>query len=125
MKKDKKDSKIDYDFENDTLFVFPKSRIPKEYNISEHIDDFILDFDSNKNLIGIEILNASKVFKLTKIQLTNIVNWDFTIDINERIIKIDVNMKFEMRNKFTQNIFSIEKINEDMLSPTHANLAIC
>ncbi len=123
--KDKKESKLDYDFENDTLFIFPRTRNPEKYNISEHIDDFILDFDDKKNVIGIEILNASKVLKLAKTKLMNITNWNFTIIIDEKTIKIDINMKFQMRNNFFQNVVSIEKINEDMLSPTHANLAIC
>lgn len=52
--------KFDYDSENDSLFLYdPKSKS----KASIEMDDFIIDFNSKKELSGLEMLNASKFFK--------------------------------------------------------------
>ncbi|MDD5086675.1 MAG: DUF2283 domain-containing protein [Candidatus Nanoarchaeia archaeon] len=51
---------FDYDFENDSLFLFdPKSKS----KASIELDDFIIDFNSHKEVSAIELLNASSFFK--------------------------------------------------------------
>jgi len=51
---------FDYDFENDSLFLFdPKSKS----KASIELDDFIIDFNKHKEISGIELLNASSFFK--------------------------------------------------------------
>lgn len=51
---------FDYDLENDDLFLFnPKSKSKG----SVEMGDLILDFNSQKELVGIEIINASKFMK--------------------------------------------------------------
>jgi uncharacterized protein YuzE len=44
---------IDHDKENHNLFI----RWGENYAISEDYGDYILDYDENKNIIGIELLN--------------------------------------------------------------------
>ena len=52
--------KFDYDFENDSLFLFdPKSKS----KASVELDDFIIDFNNKKEVSGFELLNASNFFK--------------------------------------------------------------
>jgi len=47
--------RVDYDYENDSLFLYrAKSKGSVE------LGNIILDFDANKELVGIEILGASK-----------------------------------------------------------------
>ena len=51
---------FDYDFDNDSLFLYdPKSKS----KASIELEDFIIDFNSKKEVSGIELLNASKFFK--------------------------------------------------------------
>ncbi|MBI4163342.1 MAG: DUF2283 domain-containing protein [Candidatus Aenigmarchaeota archaeon] len=55
--------KVTYDKEADAAFIYLKEKIEKGEvkNTISMNDNIILDFDSNKKLIGIEILSASKV----------------------------------------------------------------
>ena len=126
MEKNKENiAKFDYDFENDSLFIFPNSRKPEEYGISECIDEnFILDFNKEKKLIGLEILSASERLGIPKSYLKNISKWNITINIDEKNIKIDIKLEFKLRNKLNEKELSIEKINEDMLTPSFTNLAM-
>lgn len=51
---------FDYDFENDSLFLFnPESKS----KASVELDNFIIDFNTHKEVCAIEILNASDFFK--------------------------------------------------------------
>ena len=55
--------KVTYDKEADAAYIYMKDRIGKgevKSTISMN-ENIILDFDSNKKLIGIEILCASRV----------------------------------------------------------------
>lgn len=50
----------DYDTDNDDLFLFnPKSRS----RASVELGNIIFDFNSRKNLVGIQLMNASKLLK--------------------------------------------------------------
>ena len=51
---------FDYDSENDDLFLYdPKTKS----KASIEIDDFIIDFNSKKELCAIELLHATEFFK--------------------------------------------------------------
>ena len=52
--------KFDYDKENDDLFIHRRDSKSKG---SIEFGDLVLDFNSKKQLVGIEILNASKFLK--------------------------------------------------------------
>jgi uncharacterized protein YuzE len=57
--------KLEYDKEADAAYIYLKYPI-KEGEVkttTELSDDIILDFDSKKKLIGVEILNASKMLE--------------------------------------------------------------
>ncbi len=126
MKKSEvKIAKFDYDFETDSVFIFPQSRKPEDYGISECLDDnFILDFNKEKKLIGLEILFLSERLNLPKSYLKNISKWNITINIDEKNIKINIKLEFKLRNKLNEKELSIQKINEDMLTPSFTNLAM-
>ncbi len=55
--------KVTYDKEADAAYIYLKDKIEKGEvkNTISMNENIILDFDSNKKLIGIEILSASKV----------------------------------------------------------------
>ncbi len=62
--------KITYDKEADSAYIYLKEKIEKgevksTLSMNENI---ILDFDSNKKLIGIEILSASTVVPKTAVK---------------------------------------------------------
>lgn len=48
---------VDYDEENKTLFI----RWGEDFCISEGYDNYILDFDTDHNVIGVELLHFDKL----------------------------------------------------------------
>lgn len=52
-----KKMKLDYDFENDILYMYGGEKAKD----SIQIDDFVIDFSSDDKIVAIEILNASKI----------------------------------------------------------------
>jgi uncharacterized protein YuzE len=54
--------KVNYDKEADAAYIYLKKISPGEVKHTIELDrNIILDFDSQKKLVGIEILSASKV----------------------------------------------------------------
>jgi len=69
---------MDYDAEEDSFFIYSKDRHVKG---SVDFGDFMLDFDDNGNVAGIEILNASTVLEglgVTKEMLSTAIKAGFT-----------------------------------------------
>lgn len=107
--------KSDYDKENDDLFLYnPKSKS----RASIEIGDIILDFDKNKTLSAIEIMNATKFIKsfliddkitIDKESLANLITCrvDTKVQDNLLLVKIVLLMKF---NKQIPLVLSIPRI---------------
>lgn len=65
----KKSVMFDYDFEADSLFFHKKDSKTK---CSVQVGDIVLDFGSKNEVVGSEILNASKTLNTSKDVLTEI-----------------------------------------------------
>jgi len=52
--------KYDYDSENNSLYLYDPNSKTKA---SVEMDDFIIDFNTKKEISGIELLNATEFFK--------------------------------------------------------------
>jgi len=97
--------KFDYDKENDDLFLYsPKTKS----TASVEIGDIVLDFNKNKGLSAIEIMNATKFLRLAvsddtitinKDTLDNIVSCkvDAKADNNFLFIKLLLLMKYKQK----------------------------
>jgi uncharacterized protein YuzE len=96
-------SKFDYDFENDTIFFYGTD---KKYKTSIDIDDIILDVGEDNSAIAIEILDASKKFKVPKSDLSNILHFNAEISVSKETIKVIMKLVIKKRNglvnKFTE-----------------------
>tara|TARA_Y100000310_G_scaffold289971_1_gene316796 strand:+ start:2968 stop:3330 length:363 start_codon:yes stop_codon:yes gene_type:complete len=88
--------KFDYDFENDDLFLYDPNSKSKA---SIEIDDLIIDYNKNKEVSGIELLNASSFFKVLS-------SADFLVD--KEILKSIQDCKVEIIPK--SNFFMIKFI---------------
>ena len=87
-----KEFRFSYDKENDDLFVY-LSNAKSEGSVE--VGNFILDFDKKENLVAIQILEASKVFKKIMSKIIEISKIkQFRADIinfrNMVMIKIEV-----------------------------------
>ncbi|MEM5790968.1 MAG: DUF2283 domain-containing protein [Candidatus Aenigmatarchaeota archaeon] len=62
-----KEAKVDYDRENDILWVYTGEKV----NDSLEIDNFVIDFSQENKIVGIEIFKTSEILsKLTQIKIS-------------------------------------------------------
>jgi len=61
----------------------------------------ILDFDKNCIPVSLEILAASKIFKVNKDLFNNLKKTDMTIEITEELIKVEVELEFNVQSKIS------------------------
>ena len=66
-------AKVDYDAEFDILYISKGERIAFSIPL---LDNFILDVNHAHKIVGLEILNASKVLKMSRKELENIIRAD-------------------------------------------------
>jgi len=70
-----KEAKIDYDEENDVLYVYSGEKVKD----SLEIDNFVLDFSADNKVVGVEIFDASSFLsklnnlEVKKENLSNII----------------------------------------------------
>jgi len=92
---------FEYDYENDILFFHQEKDY--KYEFSDPLTEFfIIDFNKNKIPIGLEILDASKLFKVKKYLLNNIKEGNLKISINKKEIIVNLILSTEIHNKSTQ-----------------------
>ena len=96
-----------YDFSNDILMFKVKDR---DYKISAEFQNFVADIDIEGFVTGIRIFDASKVFRIDKFTLKNIVTWGFETVVESGMITIRLTFASKVRNKevpienFTQQL---------------------
>ena len=62
-----KDAKIDFDYENDILYLYTGEKVKN----SLQIEDFVIDFSQDNKIVAIEILDASKILsELSQVDVT-------------------------------------------------------
>ena len=118
-----KNLKYDYDFENDSLFLYWGNG---DYDTSEFFDNSIaVDFNKDKAPIGIEIFKASLKFHTKKTNLQNITNGFVKISIGEKEIKFSINLSIELHSKLMPiKPINIIKCNDLNIPNTETSLAI-
>jgi len=85
--------KFSYSKDSDILYIGVKNS--KKIQGSAEVGDFILDFTHDGELVGLEILNASKnIMKITKRLLSQINKIDFAVKYNSNHISIGILMFF-------------------------------
>jgi len=90
------EGEMDYDYVNDILFFKVKDR---EYSFSIEFQNMVIDVDEEKFVVGIQIFNASKFLRISKINLREIPKWQFKAKIEEGFIELRLNYQLRIRNK--------------------------
>jgi len=75
---------IDYDKENDSVFLYKRGNVKGSIDIG----DFIVDLSPTGKILGIEILDASKNFKVSKDLLSNIKKASLNVIYRRDVIQI-------------------------------------
>jgi|WetSurMetagenome_2_1015567.scaffolds.fasta_scaffold972654_1 uncharacterized protein YuzE len=90
-----------YDFETDSLYFRDKS---VNYQSSIDMGDLILDMGTDGLPIGVELLNASKNFNISKFVMKGIEGFNSTIDISETEIKVTIKAFVKLRNTKVEKV---------------------
>ena len=122
MKKDKSEkAKGGYDFEED---IFSARPLKRRYDSSVQIGNFIFDIDKKGKINGFEILNASKLFGIPKLFLKNMISGKMDIEVNEKFIRVEINIKSLIRNAHRSSALSVERVRPEFIQPAELKLAI-
>ena len=85
-----------YDYKNDLLSFKIKER---EYSKSLDFGNLIMDIDKEGFITGLRVFDASKVFRLSKIALKNLKQFEFHTSVEDKVIKIQLRFTSVLRNK--------------------------
>jgi len=90
-----KENMLDYDKENDILFVHRKD-IKTKGSVEVMGGDIVIDFSKNKEVVGIEIMNASQLLKnfdITKGMLSQAIAGDIRVSQQRNILFLTIVLK--------------------------------
>lgn len=119
--KKKMKAKVNYYFEDDIFSGMPLNR---DYDSSIQIGGFIFDLDHKGRIVGVEILNASKVFGIPRIFLNNMEGGRIIIEVDEKFIKLSISVKTLVRNSHKNSVLNVERARPDFIRPSEMSLAI-
>lgn len=104
----KYDLEYDYDMETDALGAV----IEKDYEYAHSVESnrAIFDLNNNGEVVGLEILDASKIFKIEKKQLVN-PKIEVMVNTTEDLIKIYIVFDFQNNERRFLNEKIINKEN--------------
>ncbi len=84
-----------YDYRNDILLFKIRDR---NYIISIEFDNFIVDIDEEGFITGLRIFDASQVFKLSKVVLSNLRSFEFHTRAENGVISVQLRFNCVLRN---------------------------
>jgi uncharacterized protein YuzE len=113
-------SHFDYDSLNDSFYVYPQER---NYESSLLMGDLVLDINESRDIVGIEILNASEKFGLNKYEFLSPVKLRASIRVEGDEMHIDLKFTYNKRNHHIVKSLSVASVNDMDLSPGTTTLA--
>ena len=107
---------LDYNYDSSCDVLVVKVKRDFTYAKTVEMDEgVLLDFDINNVPISLEILDASKIFKVPKGSLNNPSSFNMKVCVNDDSIKIDVRMRL-------LNEYHHENTKLDSLVNNYANI---
>ncbi|HEA46531.1 MAG TPA: DUF2283 domain-containing protein [Candidatus Pacearchaeota archaeon] len=91
-----KPGEYDYDLRNDIFFFKVKDR---EYSHSVELNNFVIDFDEEDFIVGLQIFHASEFFKLAKEVLRQVKGFKMNAKIDGGEIQVNLGFMSVQRNK--------------------------
>lgn len=93
-------AKVDYDNENDSLFVYTD----KKANDSVELGNYVIDFDREDKVSGVEIFDISKMLNLSghSFDLENIKEAKLSASLEKNCIYLLILLKILINNKIVE-----------------------
>lgn len=120
MKIEKQKAKVVYDFAEDIFFARP---IKRKYDSSMQIGNFIFDLNKKNNIVGFEILHASKLFGVPKLFLHDIKKGNIQINVSGKFILVQAQIQSLIRNSMKTSSLSVERIKPEYVNESNLQLA--
>ncbi|MBI4117030.1 DUF2283 domain-containing protein [Candidatus Pacearchaeota archaeon] len=109
------EGEMNYDFINDIIFFKVKNR---EYDFSIEFQNMVIDVDEEKFIVGIQLFEASKFLRMSKVNLREIPRWQFKARIDKGIIELRLDYQLKVRNKiFEKNPIIVQENKSGLPSP--------
>jgi len=106
---------MDYDYINDILFFKVKDR---EYGFSLEFQNMVIDVDTERFIVGIQIFDASAFLGIDKIDLRAIPKWQFKARVDQGVIELRLFYQIVIRNKtIEKNPIIIQQNTTNLPSP--------
>ncbi|MBD3361264.1 DUF2283 domain-containing protein [Candidatus Woesearchaeota archaeon] len=109
-----------YDYKHDILTFKMQNR---NYKKSIEFQNFVIDIDEKNYITGIRILDASKVFKIDKYILKNIIKGQFKAEVKNKIITITLNFVSKKRNKLVNLFDTKQNYVQQIIAPATQNIS--
>ena len=104
----------------DIFFARPVNR---KYDSSVQIGNFIFDLNKQNRIIGFEILDASKLFGVSKIFLHNYKNVKIEIKVSDKFILVQAQIQSLVRNSMKTSSLSVERVRPEYINESNLQLA--
>jgi hypothetical protein len=85
-----------YDYAHDILLFKIKNR---DYKRSVDFGNIIVDVDTEGFITGLRVIDASKVFGMSKIALKNVKEFGFDTRVEDKVVHIQLRFSAVLRNK--------------------------
>lgn len=85
-----------YDYRNDILLFKIKNR---DYAMSIEFENLVVDIDKEGFITGLRVFDASQIFKLSKLALSNVKGFEFNSKVEDKVITIQLRFTSVLRNK--------------------------
>jgi len=106
---------MDYDYVNDILFFKVSER---EYAFSVEFQKMVIEIDEENFIVGIQIFEASKFLRMSKVNLREIPRWKFNAKLDNNTIEIRLDYQLKVRNRiFEKNPIIIQENKSESLKP--------
>ena len=111
---------VDYDYKNDILFFKVKDR---EYTRSLEFEDIVLDVDKEGFITGIQLFDASRLFRADKDALMKVRRWEFNTKVEENVITLQ--LMFEMVKRKKVIVEQGQNLVREATSPLNDSEVLC
>jgi len=109
-----------YDYKYD-IFTFKMK--DRNYSKSIEFQNFAIDIDEEKFVTGIRVFDASKVFKIDKYVLKNIIKGHFKANVENKIITITINFIGRQRNRLINILNRTQDYTQQIITPVSQKIA--
>lgn len=107
-----KNAKVDYDSESDALFVYTG----RKANDSIELGNYVVDFDIDEKVSGIEIFDISKMLGVSKplLDLSKVKNAQLNVSQSKSSIYVMVRLLAKMNDKIVEKelIMSVPRVSD-------------